>query len=76
MDLHLVSLKGSAVSNSMFWGICGIGEALGDLSANGQVCVSFLLMVWCEVSETGAFSLCVELGLTVIMKAFGRVLIN
>lgn len=31
---------------------------LGKLSANGQVCVSVLLMV-CEVSEIGAFSLCV-----------------
>ena len=76
MDLLLVSLKGTAVSNSTFWGIYGIGVASGNLSANGQVCVSVLLMVWCEVSEIGAFSLCAEFGLTMIMEAFGRALIN
>lgn len=76
MDLLLVSLKGRAVSNSMFGGIYGIDVALGNLSVNGQVCVSLLLMVWCEVSETGAFSLCVEFGLTVIMETFGKALIN
>ena len=42
-ELNLVSLKGSVVSSSKFWGVSGFGMALGKLSANEQCCVSFLL---------------------------------
>ena len=41
MELDLVSLRGSAESSSVFWGVYGLGIALGSLSANGQGCVSF-----------------------------------
>ena len=54
MEHDLVSLKGSAMSSSVFWVIYGLGMALGSLSANEQSCVPVLLKVWCEVSSTGA----------------------
>ena len=41
MELDLVSLRGTAESSSVFWGVYGLGIALGSLSANGQGCVSF-----------------------------------
>ena len=53
MELDLVSLKGSAMSSSMFWGLYRFGMALGSLSANGQGCVPVLLQVWCEGTRTG-----------------------
>ena len=43
MELHLVSLKDSAMSNSEFWSVYGFGTALGSLSANVQCNVSVLL---------------------------------
>ena len=43
MDLDLLSLKGSAVSSAVFWGVRGLGMALGSLSASGQCCVTILL---------------------------------
>ena len=55
MELDLVSLRGTAESSSVFWGVYGLGIALGSLSANGQGCVSVLLMIWHEASSTGAF---------------------
>ena len=41
MELDFVSLRGTAESSSVFWGVSGLGIALGSLSANGQGCVSF-----------------------------------
>ena len=41
MELDFVSLRGTAESSSVFWGVYGLGIALGSLSANGQGCVSF-----------------------------------
>lgn len=38
-----LSLKGSAVSSAVFWGVCGLVMALGSLSASGQCCVTVLL---------------------------------
>ena len=55
MELDLVSLKGSAMYSSVFWGVCHLAMPLGSLSTNGQSCVSVLLMIWHEVSSTGAF---------------------
>ena len=43
VDLDLLSLKGSAVSSAVFWGVRGLGMALGSLSASGQCCVTILL---------------------------------
>ena len=43
MELHLVSLKGSAMSNSEFWSVYGFGTALGSLPANVQCNVPVLL---------------------------------
>ena len=50
MELDLVSLKGSTVSSSVFWGIYELGMFQGSLSANGQVCVPTLLNIWHETS--------------------------
>ena len=50
MELDHVSLKGTAVYSSVFWGVYGLGMALGSLSANGQGCVSLSLKVWYEES--------------------------
>ena len=43
MELHLVSLKDSAMSNSEFWSFYGFGMALGSLFFNVQGCVPVLL---------------------------------
>ena len=40
MELDLISLKGSSISSSRFWGVYGFGIALGILSAGVQCCVS------------------------------------
>ena len=79
MDLGLVSLKGSVMSNSVFWGTYRFGMALGSLSIWGQFCVPILLNVWQEASSTGAcwpLGVGVGLGLSVEMEASGRGLVN
>ena len=43
MELDLISLKGSAVSSSVFWSVYGFCMALGILSANVQSCIPVLL---------------------------------
>ena len=53
MELDLVSLKGSAVSSSVFWGVYWFCMALGSLSANVQGC-AVLLKDWCGAFSTGA----------------------
>ena len=75
----LVSLKGSVMSNSVFWGTYRFGMALGSLSIWGQFCVPILLNVWQEASSTGAcwpLGVGVGLGLSVEMEASGRGLVN
>ena len=42
-ELNLVSLKGSVVSSSVFWGVYWFGMALDSLSFNDQDCVLALL---------------------------------
>ena len=54
MELDLVSLKGSAVSSSVFWGVYELGMFGGSLSATGQVCALTLLKIWHEASGTRA----------------------
>ena len=54
MEVDLVSLEGSAVSCSKFWGVYGFGMALGSLSFNVQYCVPVLLENYCAVSCTGS----------------------
>ena len=54
MELHFVSLKGSAMSNSEFWSVYGFGKALGSLSANVQGCAPVLLKGWCGTLGTRA----------------------
>ena len=43
MEVDLVSLEGSAVSSSKFWGVYVFGMALSTLSFNAQDCVPVLL---------------------------------
>ena len=59
MELDLVSLKGSAVSNSVFWGAYEFGMALSSLAANVQCCGSVSLKYWHGASGIGA---CCPLG--------------
>ena len=47
-----MSLKGSAVYSSVFWGVYGFHVALGSLSANVQGC-AVLLKDWCGAFGTG-----------------------
>ena len=54
MGLDLVSLEGSAVSRSEFWGAFGFGMGLGSLPANVQSCVPVSLEDWRGTSCTGA----------------------
>ena len=54
MRLDLVFLVGRTTSGGVFWGVCELIMILGSLSANGCGCVPVLLVVWHEVSSTGA----------------------
>ena len=53
--VDLVSLKGNAMFSGVFWGIYGLGMALGSLPANRLGSVPVLLKIWHEVSSTGTF---------------------
>ena len=57
VNLDLVSLKGSAVSSSVFWGVYGLGMALGSLSTNGISFVPVWLMIWYVAFSTGSWPL-------------------
>lgn len=47
MKLGLVSLKGSAVSSTVFWSVCGLDVALGRLSFDVHSCSCFAEgLVW------------------------------
>ena len=54
VELDLFSLKGSAEPSVVFWGICGLGMALGSLCVNGQCCLPILRMIWCVSSSPGS----------------------
>ena len=54
MRLDVVFLVGRAASSSVFYCVCELIMILGSLSANGWGCVPVLLVVWHEVSSTGA----------------------
>ena len=43
MELDLFSLDCNEVSSSEFWGVYGLGVALGSLSFNAQGCIPALL---------------------------------
>ena len=43
MKLDLISVKGNAISSSVFWGVYGLDMALDSLFANVQPCVPVLL---------------------------------
>ena len=42
VDLYLFSLESNKVASSEFWGVFGLGVALGSLSFNAQGCVPAL----------------------------------
>ena len=50
MELDLVSLKDSIISNSVFGGVYGLGMILGSISANRQDYFPVLLKDWHGVS--------------------------
>ena len=43
VKLDLISVKGNAISSSVFWGVYGLDMALDSLFANVQLCVPVLL---------------------------------
>ena len=53
MELDLVSLEVSAVSSSVFWGICGFSVDLGRLPVDVQSCAPVLLKDRYGASQTG-----------------------
>ena len=59
VELSLFPLLSRVVSDGVFWGVCELSMTLGNLSANGWVCVPGLFIVQCEVSITGS---CWQLG--------------
>ena len=67
LELDLVSLKGSTISKSVFWGVYGLGMALGSISANRQDYFPDLLKDWHGVS--GYWSLLAfEWGLDLVLS--------
>jgi len=75
MEMGLLSLKGSTVSRSRFWGVYGLDMAFGSLSASVHCCVSVLLKDCVGYLGTGACWPLGGLGFGVEMEAFGRTLI-
>ena len=61
MELNLVSLEGSALSNSVFLDVCGFSMALGTLSANVKSCAPILPKDWHGAFSTGAYWLLDEI---------------
>ena len=55
MKLELVFLVDRTASGGVFCGVCDLIVILSSLSANGWVCVPFLLFVWHRVSSTVAW---------------------
>ena len=54
-ELSLSPLKGRDASGGVFWGVCELSKTLGSLSADEWVFVPVFLVVWHEVSSTGAY---------------------
>ena len=69
----LFPLMDKTMSGDVFWGVCELILTLGSLSADGWHCVPVLLLVWCDVCSTKAFSSWVEPGLCVEMYTSRRV---
>ena len=59
VELSLFPVMGETMSGGVFWGACELSMTLDSLSAVGWHCVPVLLVVWGEVSSTGA---CKQLG--------------
>ena len=59
MELDLVSLKVSAMSSNVFWGVYGFGNTLISLSANFKNCAPVLTKYWLGTSGIGV---CCPLG--------------
>ena len=74
IELDLVPLMGRGTSVGVFWGVRELSMTLGSLSANGWGCVTLLLVVWHEVSSTGACWPFGGAGLGVEMETSGRAL--
>ena len=55
VELDLLSLMGRATSGGVFWGVCGLSTTLDSLSADGWVCVPFVLVALHGVFSTGAY---------------------
>ena len=55
VELSLFPLKGKAASCVLFGGVFQLSTTLGSLSADEWGCVPVLLVVWHEVSSTGAY---------------------
>ena len=53
VELDLFSLECNEVSSSEFWGVYGLGMALGSLYFKAQGCVPALLENLCGVSCSG-----------------------
>ena len=75
MGLDLISLEGTAVSRSDFWGAFGFGMGLGSLPANILSCVLFCWRIGVRRPALELAGSWVELGLSVGMEAFGWALI-
>ena len=76
MDLGLVSLRGSVMSNSMFWGTYRFGMALGSFSILGAVLCSYFAECLACIQHWSllVFGAGVEgVGLCVEMEALGEV---
>ena len=59
LELSLFPLKGRAMSDGVFWGVCEHNTILGSLCVDGWGFVPVLLIVWHGVSSTGV---CRQLG--------------
>ena len=75
MELDHVSLKGTAVYSSVFWGVYGLGMALGSTSFKVHGCFLFFwrINIVCLALElVGSW---VELGVSLGMETFGWALV-
>ena len=71
VELDLFFLECNEVSSSEFWGVYGLGMALGSLYFNAHGCVPALLENYYGMSCSGTCCSWVELGFNVGMEAFG-----
>ena len=50
----ILSLWRAVLNTVLFWGVCGLGMALGSLCVNGQCRLPILLMIWRVSSSPGS----------------------